>query len=578
MTQQTGATTRRLRRRGLTTAVVAGLAATGLILTGCSAPEASGDAPSFDFTGKDVGAMKEFGVGDTFKATEPVTFGLFYRDHEAYPLQEDWPILTALKKNQDVSFDVESAPRVGYEDARSAAIASGNAPDIISITYPGQETPFVSGGAILPVSDFVQYMPNFEDKVEKWGLQADVDNLRQADGKFYILPGVSEIVVPQYSYVVRKDIWDELGLSYEPKTFDDFQKDLAKVHKAYPDKMVISDEFNDPDPLGGALNFAAPNFGTTAGWGLSAGSGAWWDGKKFVYAAAQDEYKDLVSYYHGLVEDGLLDPASVTQSDDEAKAHFFNGDSLVISGNDQFLSQARNSFSEVGNTDAEVALIRVPGGPAGDNLAAGGRVDGLPGLMISSKAADKENFKALLQFVDWLYYSDEGLEFAKWGVEGEQFTKKGDVRTFTADWDRSKGLLNPGATKLLNVDGGFANGVWMAAEGGTEDLRTSMMLPETKDFVSSMLTKTQLATAPAAPLNELENEQAGLWKTALLDLVRQNTAKFITGDRSLDEWDDYVGELEAANMDEYIDMINGAYERQQESMKAAAEEAKADKK
>ncbi len=186
--------------------------------------------------------------------------------------------------------------------------------------------------------------------------------------------------------------------------------------------------------------------------------------------------------------------------------------------------------------------------------------------MISAKAAEKENFKALLQFIDWLYYSDGGLEFAKWGVEGETFTKKGDARTFTADWDRAKDLLNPGATKLLNVDGGFANGAFMSAEGGTEDLRVSMMLPETREFVDSMLTKTQLETAPAAPLDELENEQAGLWKTALLDIVRQNTAKFITGDRSLDEWDDYVGELKAANMDEYIDMVNGAYERQKEAV------------
>ena len=32
----------------------------------------------------------------------------------------------------------------------------------------------------------------------------------------------------------------------------------------------------------------------------------------------------------------------------------------------------------------------------------------------------------MLQFVDWLYYSDEGLEFAKWGVEGTTYTKDGD--------------------------------------------------------------------------------------------------------------------------------------------------------
>ncbi|MEZ3159021.1 sugar ABC transporter substrate-binding protein [Microbacterium sp. BWT-B31] len=561
MTQRARAMTR--RGKGAI-ALTAALAAGGLVLSGCGAGGGEAEESGFDFTGKEVGAMADFGVGDTFVASEPVEFSIFYRDHEAYPLNEDWPIFQALEGTNKVSFDIESAPRVGYEDARSAAVASGNAPEIITVTYPGQETPFVAGGALLPISDFTQYMPNFTDKVEKWGLQKDIDNLRQADGKFYLLPGVSEVVVPQYSYVVRKDIWDELGLSYEPDTFDDFKAELEKVHKAYPDKDVISDEFNSPDPLGGALNFAAPNFGITAGWGLSAGSGGWWTGDEFVYAGATDEYKDLLEYYHGLVEDGLMTKSSVTQTDDDAKASFFNGNSLVISGNDQFLTTARQSFTEVGNTDAEVALIRVPAGPAGDNLASGGRVDGLPGLMLSAKAAESEHFKALLQFVDWLYYSDEGLEFAKWGVEDETFTKKGDTRTFTKDWDRATNLLNPGATKLLNVDGGFANGAFMPAEGATQDLRTSMMLPETLDFVETMLTKTQLQTAPSAPLDEIENEQAGLWKTALLDIVRQNTAAFINGDRPLSEWDAYIGELKAANMDEYITMLNEAQKRQAE--------------
>lgn len=549
-------------------AVLAGLAAAGLVLSGCTSSGGGTDdaGASFDFTGKDKGAMSDFAVGTTFTATEPVEFSMLYRDHEAYPLQKDWPFFTEIEKNQKVTFDIDSSPRVCYEDARSAMIASGDAPEIITVVYPGQETPFVSGGAILPVSDFTKYMPNFTDKVKKWGLQKDLDNLRQADGKFYVLPGLSEIAVPQYSYVVRKDIWDKLGLSLQPATFDDFQDELEKVHEAYPDKDVISDEFNSPDPLGGALNFAAPSFGTTAGWGLSASTGGWWDGSKYVYAAASDEYKQLISYYHGLVADGLMTKGSVTQSDDDAKASFFNGDSLVISGNDQFLTQARQSFSEVGNDDAEVALLRVAAGPAGDNLAAGGRVEGLPGIMISSSAADSDHFKALLQFVDWLYYSDEGLEFSKWGVKGLTYTVEDGKRVLTDDWDRAKDMLNPGATKMLNVDGGFANGAFMAAEGSTEELRTSMMLPETKDFVSSMLTKKQLETAPAAPLTEIENEQASLWMSALLDVVRQNTAAFITGDRPLSEWDAYVQELKNAHMDEYVDMLNKAQKRQAEAL------------
>ena len=38
-------------------------------------------------------------------------------------------------------------------------------------------------------------MPNFQDKVAKWNLKADLDTLRQADGKYYLLPGLHENVV-----------------------------------------------------------------------------------------------------------------------------------------------------------------------------------------------------------------------------------------------------------------------------------------------------------------------------------------------------------------------------------------------
>ena len=38
--------------------------------------------------------------------------------------------------------------------------------------------------------------------------------------------------------------------------------------------------------------------------------------------------------------------------------------------------------------------------------------------MISKKARDSKNFVAMMQFIDWLWYSDAGQEFAKWGVEG----------------------------------------------------------------------------------------------------------------------------------------------------------------
>lgn len=537
-------------------ALAATAATLALALAACSGGgDDAAETPEASELGQ-VGAMADYEVGTTFKATEPVTFGLMYRDHPNYPLKDDWDILTKLQENQNVAFDIQTAPMSDWQQAQSIAIGAGNAPDIISVTYPGQEAPFVAGGAILPVSDYIEHMPHFQDKVEKWGLSADIDRMRQEDGKFYLLPGLRESVRPSYTYAVRKDVWDQLGLSLEPETFEDFAADLAKVKAAYPDQFPLSDRWSANGPLEATLNVAAPNFGTAAGWGF--GEGTYWDedAEEFVYTGAMGEYRDLLEYYHGLVADGLMDPESLTQDDDQAKQKLASGQTFAQLTNDQEILAIRKAMTEVGNP-GEVVMIRVPAGPAGD-VQAGARL--VSGVMLSSSVAEEDDFLAMLQFLDWLYYSDEGLEFAKWGVEGETYTKDADGnRTLAADIDQNG--LNPGAPKALNVDFGYHNGVWMLEHGSSDELDRSMLRPEVVEFVESMSDKEQAPVAPPAPLDELEREQVSLWQTALKDHVYQNTAAFILGQRPLSEWDAYVAELEGKSMQQYLDVVNGAQQR-----------------
>jgi len=555
MTQQSRPAGRRRSRRLF--AAVATVAAGALALTACGPGDSQQTDGDFDFSGKEVGAMSDYGLDTTFVATEPVEFSLFYRDHPNYPIEDDWRILTALDEFQNVSFDIVSAPLSDWDQRKATVIGAGtDVPQIISVTYPGQEVQFVAGGAILAVSDFIDYLPNFSDKVERWGLEDEIDQLRQEDGKFYLLPGLREQLRPQYTYAVRTDIWEELGLSLEPATFDEFADQLRTVHEAYPDAWPLSDRWSANGPIEATVNFAAPNFGTSAGWGY--GEGLWWDGGEYVYTGATDEYRDLVEYYAGLVADGLMDPESLTQDDDQAIAKFGSGQSLAIGTNDQEILRLRSTFEELG-TDAEVSMIVVPAGPAGDKLPAGQRL--VNGFMLASHVAESENFLALLQFVDWLYYSDEGLEFAKWGIEGETFTRAADgTRVLNPNIDING--LNPGAPEALNVDYGFHNGVWMLEHGSTVDLDLSMLRPEVQEFVTATVDKKeQHPLPPPRPLTELEREQVSLWQTALRDHVWQNTSRFIVGQRPLTEWDAYVSELEGLNKQAYLDVINGAVER-----------------
>jgi putative aldouronate transport system substrate-binding protein len=549
---------RTTRKRAAAAATVAVLALT--LTAACSSDGGSSDEPSASASGipeaQRVGAMDDFEVGTEFVATEPVTFSAMYRDHPNYPLNKDWLFFSELAEKNKVSFDLTSAPLSDWDAKKSLIISAGDAPDLIPVTYPGQETQFVSGGALLPISDYVQYMPNFQQRIEEWDLQPSIENLKQADGKYYMLPGLYESPQPQYSLAIRQDVWEKSGITDDPETWDDLRDDLEKLKAANPGVWPMSDRWstNNKNPLGATLNIAAPNFGTIAGWGFGNGLVHDPDSDTFSYAASTDEYKELVAYFASLVADGLLDPESLTQDDDTAKQKFGSGQSLTISGNTQEITGYAKTFTDAGNTEAKVHLIRVPEGPAGDYVAPGGRV--VSGFMISSKAAEKPNFLALLQFADWLYYSDSGLEFAKYGVEGTTFTSEGDTRTLAPDVDWNG--VNPAGTKKLNVDFGFSNGVWMLANGTTDELIRSLNTEATNEFIDAMSDKTELPLVPSAPLDEMQQEQITLWQAALNDSVTQTTAAFILGQRPMSEWDDWQAELKGLNVDQYVETFNQA--------------------
>jgi len=544
----------RISRRKVVTATAA--ATVVAVLAACSSGGGEGEDEAGDLSDKMVGAMEDFGVGTSFKATEPLTFGLMYRDHPNYPYNADWPIFQHLAEERNVSFEVQSVPLADWQQKRSLLISSGDAADIIPSTYNADVETLTSGGALLPVSDYLDYLPNFMDKVEKWGLEDDLDRNRSADGKFYVLPGLHEKPKPSYSIAIREDLWQEAGLE-DPTTWEEYAEQLKVIKDKFPElDYPYTERWSINGPMEATLQAAAGNFGTEAGWGY--GDGVTWNGSEYEYTGASEGYKNLVTYFHGLVADGLLDPEGLTQEDDPAKAKFTTGKAGALGSNDQEVIVYRTGFEEAGDKDAKVKHIVVPAGPAGNIMDAttGGQFES--GVAISSKAAEREDFVAMLQFVDWLYFSDEGLEFAKWGVEGETFTKDGSgTRTLNEDIDWSG--LNAGAPKLLNADFGYYNGVFSLAHGSTSELVKSMLRPEVVEWMDRMNSEKEVADpGPGIPFDDMEREEASLLRTNLQDLVMTATAQFILGDRPLEEWDAYVAELEAAGMPRYVELVNDA--------------------
>lgn len=535
---------------------VTGIAATGLLaLVGCS----STSTPDVDIASQNVGAMENFAADMQFKATEPLDLGLLWTDWPDTPVKDSWEIFKEIKARTNVNLGLTHIPFSDAKEKRSLLISAGDAPVIIPLIYTGEEEAFVSSGAVLPMSDYADMMPNFKKYVEEWDLGEMVENLRQSDGKYYMMPGLQEVSVPVFSVVLRKDVFEEIGGGI-PNTWDEMRTAMLKIKEKYPDAYPLADGFEGQS----LLNYAARAFGTQAGWGF--GNGMTWDESagKFKYAATTAEYKEMVTYFHGLVKDGLLDVESMTAADNgggnaTVSEKFANNKIFAASGSTNTAIEYSTALDKtVGPGAYKVGLVPPPGGPAGNIVEPR---NFWHGFMISSKAKEEPNFQALLQFLDWFYYNPQARELLRWGVEGKQYTKDASGKiTLNAEYALASRNLNPGGKTDLEIDLGYSTFPSESTE--SRMLKESYSTPEDVEYIDAVLSSRKpLAPAPPAPLEEAELEQASLTATPLKDTVDTNTLKFILGQRDLSEWDAFVKELEGQGLPAYVDLMNSARER-----------------
>lgn len=540
------------RARGASRAVVAGIALACLV-AGCT----GGNKPDAGIASQSAGAMDKFAADTQFTATKPLHVSLLWTDWPDLPVKDSWKIFDEIKKRTNVSLDLTHIPFSDAIQKRSLLISAGDAPSVIPLVYTGEERPFVSSGAVLPVSDYVKYMPNFQKYVAKWGLQDMVNNLKQSDGKSYMLPGLQEVSVPVFTLILRKDIFDEVGAKI-PQTWDELRDGLVKIKAKYPDSLPLADGFQGAS----MLNYASHAFGTRAGWGFGAGVQANAKTGKLEYAGATDEYKGLVEFFHGLVKDGLLDPESFAVADAGAATiaeKFANGKAFAASGASGTVVELSTALNEtVGKGKYELVEIAPPGGEAGQVVEPR---NFWHGFMLSSKLKDSPDFLATIQFLDWLYYSPDAREMLRWGIKGDTYTKDANGKiTLNPEYSLDAFAINPDGKTDLQKDLGFSTFLSEATE--SRSLKESYNSAQFVDYLNSVLSsRTPREQYPPAPLKEDELEGASITATALQDTVTTNTLKFILGQRDLSEWDTYVSELKSGGLQSYVDLMTTAHDR-----------------
>lgn len=521
-------------------------------------PASSGQA-----SGEDSNVTEKDGF---IYSKNPVSFTMLFSDNTAYPYKDSWTFFKTLQEKTNVKLDITVVPMSDYNNKRSVAISTGKEPEIIPKTYAGSEDQFVPSGQILPISDYVNQMPNYSKSISDWKLQDDLKTIIQADGKYYILPGLHESFIQDYSMAMRTDILKKNNIKI-PTTWDEFEDALKQLKKLYPSIIPFSDRWQ----LGATMQIAGPAFCKTQT-GLK-GTDADWSGLPLYYNKDKDSfefyptlpgYKEELTYFNRLVKEGLLDKESATQTSDQAKSKFATGKSFAISTNSQELKVLRTMMdASLGKGKYEATKLNIFSGPAGANIV-GNRLEN--GIMITKKAQEDKNFSTLLKFVDWLWYSYKGQEFCKWGLEGQTFTKSGDTYKLNSNYTLPNYGLNPDAKNATDIrkDMGFGSGVFVLSYGGPNALAYSYMTDEDIKFAKNAnATLTLIPSAPKIAYDSDTQEAQTLLESSLKDYMNQMSYKFILGQADITkDWDSYVKTFQGKGSDKYLQTANDTYAKQ----------------
>lgn len=468
---------------------------------------------------------------------------------------KDMPFLQEYSDETNVHFNYNTPPVNDFQTNLNLAFASGDIEDIIfgagsDHLTPSMEVDYGEQGILMPLEDLIdEYAPNIKSLLEE---RPDIEkSITSVDGHIYSLPMVSE----EYSGSwIKGPMWyngewlDALDVEEFPKTTDDFYELLKRFRDEDPNGNGEADEIPLLDvEMDSSRPWLMAAFGMKE-WGIEEIDG------EIRYSPIQPEYKEYLAYMHKLFDEKLLDPETFSQSDEQKKAKGQDNrigifpDWFSFFTTDQTEKEAMDNpmFYPLVNDPDDEPVVPIKSGVTRGAF---------------SLSSDNPNPEASIRWVDY-FYSQEGWEEINMGPEG-----------YGWEWDDEKEEkieLDPPEEfesteeyrATLTPDYGIS----------TPTLKTPKENQELSDFDQFATDETEEKIEPFGevpyPLVYFTSEEQKEINTIEVDLesyVEQMEAKFITGVKSMDEWEDYVKTIENMNIDRYVELHQVAYDRWDEA-------------
>lgn len=341
-----------------------------------------------------------------------------------------------LKENVGVSLNILPSGDQAQEKLQ-ALMAGGELPDIVIFSSSKDLQNAIRGNMLINLDEQLDKLPNVTLNASK-AMQYYRDNVSNGTGKLYGLPngvGPAELgTETNWGPYLRWDLYKQAG-SPAINTFDDYLTALKKMQDLAPKNKDGKNNYGitlwkDWDNYS---MFLATEVGPTLGADCGDQLGQlpflqvdFTNGKTSNTLDTDSQYIQALKFYNKANQMGLVDPDSLTQTYDTAKAKLIEGRVFF-----SWWSWFNDAYNTVDHTNADTPTGFAPVLPADTKMLISGENNIGNSNLIGISAATK-NLDACLKYVDFMYSTD-GLQLLINGKEGVTWNLGSDGKPVLTD-------------------------------------------------------------------------------------------------------------------------------------------------
>lgn len=473
-----------------------------------------------------------------------------------YSSWDDLPFLQGLEERWGVDIIWESAP-VGSDEtaAYNLMLQDEDLPQIIfgQKCSTSEVEELVDDGIAMDISGLLEeYAPDYWAFMHNPDDQWRVKDLAMATTINY---GLTSFIGPRQDptngtwagLAIRKDWLDELGLEV-PETLEEVDYVARKFHEVYG--AVVT----GPKSYFVNCRFMADGTGAMATWQYA----TYLENDEVKLGNMGQDYKEYLEFMHSWYEDGILDQ-NFSGGTTDSLQQMVNEDKTGLVCTSVDLIPVHNQYARENGSSAEwipiANIVENKGDMAKAAHSSYSAWVGKAGSVITTNCTE-EQLKVALAILNW-GYTEEGMIYWNYGEEGVSFEYDENGHPQFTDMIVNHEL---GESEARRIYTGAVTIVPASAQIWTKryDPRSQETVDCTMMFCSNNIS-ADYRVPTLTYSDDVKQERNDLYN-AIKSYVDEMALKFVTGEESLDNYDEYEEQLKKLGVERLFEIMTEAYQ------------------